>query len=68
MIRWISLYDLMENEEMHEIIKNDDISEFYRVMYDIGFDINHEIDFQLVDCRSMTNPGVITNGRYVGTE
>lgn len=67
-IRYISLYDLLSFDESKEIVKNNDFSGFYKLLHDVGFDINSEIEFQDVYCRSMIDHRIICLGRWVGFE
>lgn len=67
-IRYISAFDLLSVEEAKEIVANDDYTKFYDLLFDIGFDINREIEFQEVYCRSLINHNIICLGRWIGFE
>lgn len=67
-IRYISVFDLLSVKEAKEIVANDDYTRFYDLLFDIGFDINREIEFQEVYCRSFINHNIICLGRWIGFE
>lgn len=69
MQREISLYDLMEFEKSRKVIVEGDYSGFYDILFELGVDIDEQIDTQ--DClhRPLTSGNVVKYGtRWVGVE
>lgn len=67
-VRSISLFDACAVKGAREAILQDDLGTFYDMLYHVGFDIDREIEFQDVFCRSMLHPRFITKGRWVSFE
>ena len=67
-MRWVSLYDLVSIPEIKEVILNDDLGTFYEILWEAGFDINKEIEYDPSYCRSMIDHKVICFGRFVASE
>ena len=67
-VRWISGFDLLSFKEAKDIVTSEDYTKFYDLMYDIGFDINKDFEFEEKYCRSMLDHKVICLGRWVGVE
>lgn len=68
MIRYISTFDLLSNDEAKKIVVNEDYTKFYDLLFDIGFDINKEVFWEEAYCRSMISHNIICLGRWVGFE
>jgi hypothetical protein len=67
-IRWISAFDLMSNDEAQSLVKDENSLGFYSLLFDIGFDITRDIEWQDVYCRSVVDHNIICYGRWVGFE
>lgn len=66
--RWLSLVDILLIPEGKEIVLNDDMGAFYSLLYEVGFDIDEEIDFESCYHRLMTNKEIVYAPRIVGVE
>lgn len=67
-IRYISLYDLLSFKESYDLIMSDNMTEFYDLLWELGFNTNDELEFQEVYCRSRIDHRIICLGRWVGFE
>lgn len=67
-VRWVSVFDLLQFERSREAILNDDFTEFYNILYEIGIDIDKEIDVQYVTHRPLSTKTPFTGLRWVGEE
>jgi cobalamin biosynthesis Co2+ chelatase CbiK len=68
MHRIISLVDLRSVPEAREIMEANDAAAWYRLLHDIGFDVNRDIEMEVVAHRPMTSQEVVTCPRWVGHE
>ena len=67
-VRWVSVFDLLQFERSREAILNDDFTEFYNILHEIGIDIDKEIDVQYVTHRPLSTKTPFTGLRWVGEE
>lgn len=70
MIRYVSLYDIMNDPVGSEIVRNGDEYELIDFLHTIGFDIDKKIERQSVFHRPLTRPqhDEFYGLRFVGTE
>lgn len=72
MHRIISVIDLLSCAESKEILKNEDEKAFEQLLFDIGFDINQHIDYQICLHRPMSylaaDKHPVEAGRWIGVE
>ena len=65
--RWVSLYDLLHIPKAKEAALSEDYAALYDLFHELGIDINQEIEWQDVNCRSMIDNSICF-GRWVGEE
>ena len=70
--RWISIVDLLSYRESREIVVEEDVESFNKMMHDIGFDMKYGILYQICLHRPMVHKGTdkppVYTGRFVGEE
>lgn len=68
MHRAVSVYDLMQFEKSREVLLNWDESKFLDILFEIGFDLEREIEKQVVNHRPLTTNKEFFGVRWVGEE
>lgn len=72
MFRAISVVDVLSCEEARQILLSQDETAFYTLLNDIGFDLKHEVDYEVCLHRPMVLDKItktpVETGRWIGTE
>jgi hypothetical protein len=68
MHRTISLEDLRSVPQAMEVLEGNDMAAFYTMLHDIGFDVNREIEMEVVAHRPMVHQEIVICPRWVGHE
>lgn len=68
MHRTISLEDIRSVPEAYAVFLSGDEAAFNKMLYDVGFDIERDVDLEVVEHRPMVSTQIVLGPRWVGHE
>lgn len=67
MVKWMAVWDMLTIPEVKDILLSDDMAEIYKLLHDVGFNIDREISVDSCYHR-LVNKQIVFGPRFVGSE